>query len=390
MCHKRQSVRNRQCLCSEDLDRQKRSKKVKYWIVYRVRGKQRWEPVGYSIEEAKAAEGKRRGQKKENRIFDIKPETKMTFNELTEWFLSLEKVKSLAYYPTLSINLKKFNSEFGNVVISQIKPMDLENYQAKRKAVGRSDSTVDQEMAAVRNMINKAFDNDLVGGDTLKTFKRVKKLLRGTANARDKIIPLDQFHRVMNHLPWHAKTIFATAFYTGMRRGEILTLTWDKVDLRSRVISLEASDTKDKEPRTIPICDELYEILDRIPRYLHTSYVFSYKGGPVKGIYRTLKRACRLAGIPYGRFAKDGFVFHDLRHTFNTYMRKAGVPESVIMAWTGHSTREMFDRYNTVDAEDLQEARTQFEDYLNQNVSENVSKSAVSKKKEASPNLPTS
>ena len=34
-------------------------------------------------------------------------------------------------------------------------------------------------------------------------------------------------------------------------------------------------------------------------------------------------------------------------------MRKAGVPESVIMKITGHSTREMFDRYNSVDVEDL-------------------------------------
>ena len=38
-----------------------------------------------------------------------------------------------------------------------------------------------------------------------------------------------------------------------------------------------------------------------------------------------LKKACKGAGITYGPFAKDGFVFHDLRHTFNTNMRKAGV-----------------------------------------------------------------
>ena len=49
---------------------------------------------------------------------------------------------------------------------------------------------------------------------------------------------------------------------------------------------------------------------------------------------------------------KDGFIFHDLRHTFNTNMRKTGVPESVIMAITEHSTRQMFDRYNTIDNED--------------------------------------
>jgi len=123
MCHKRQSVRNRRCLCGEDLDRQKRSKKVKYWVVYRVPGgKQRWEPVGYSIEEARASEGKRRAQKKENRILDIKRETKMTFSKLTEWFLNLEKVKAKAYYPTLTYNLASFNAEFGNVIVSQIKP----------------------------------------------------------------------------------------------------------------------------------------------------------------------------------------------------------------------------------------------------------------------------
>jgi uncharacterized protein (DUF433 family) len=37
-------------------------------------------------------------------------------------------------------------------------------------------------------------------------------------------------------------------------------------------------------------------------------------------------------------------------------MRKAGVSESVIMAITGHSSREMFDRYNTVDMEDIKGA----------------------------------
>jgi hypothetical protein len=131
--------------------------------------------VGYSIEEARDAEGKRMVQKRENRIFDIKPDAKMTFSELSEWFLALERVKSLAYYPTLKIYLEKFNSEFGNVIVAKIKPADLENIQAKRKVQGLADSTIDQEIGSARTMVNKAFDNDLVGGDTLKAFKRNKK-----------------------------------------------------------------------------------------------------------------------------------------------------------------------------------------------------------------------
>jgi integrase len=123
-----------------------------------------------------------------------------------------------------------------------------------------------------------------------------------------------------------------------MRRSEILTLTWDKVDMARRVINLEAGDTNDREPRMIPICRELHDILKSVPKALHDDHVFLYKGNPVKSIKTGLIRVCRDAGINYGRFVKGGFIFHDLRHCFNTYMRKSGVSESAIMEITGHST----------------------------------------------------
>ncbi|MCJ7545962.1 MAG: site-specific integrase [Deltaproteobacteria bacterium] len=304
----------------------------------------------------------------------------MTFQQLTDWYLGLEKVKALASYPTLTINLKRFNSDFGNIVVCQIKPADLENYQAKRKAEGMAEATIDHEIGAAQTMINKAFDNDLVSGDTLRTFKKVKKVLKRNSNARDKILPLDQFKMLLKHLPPHTMAILAAAFYTGMRRGEILPLTWGKVDLRNRTIRLEATDTKDKEARTIPICDELYTILSKLPRNIHDNHVFLYKSEPIRDIRTALKNACDKAGISYGRFVKDGFVFHDLRHTFNTYMRKAGVSESVIMEITGHSTREMFDRYNTVDAEDARQAVDQLQVFL-QSVDQNVDQAPLENKK---------
>ncbi len=96
--------------------------------------------------------------------------------------------------------------------------------------------------------------------------------------------------------------------------------------------------------------------LKNIPKSIHDSHVFLFRGKPITDIRGALQNAFEKIGLKYGRNSKNGFVFHDLRHTFNTYMRKAGVAESVIMKITGHSTREMFDRYNTVDAEDLNEA----------------------------------
>ena len=71
--------------------------KIRYWINYRLPGgKQRREFVGYSIEEARDADGKRRSQKRENKIeeiFDIQAEAKMTFTELGEWWLGLTSVQ---------------------------------------------------------------------------------------------------------------------------------------------------------------------------------------------------------------------------------------------------------------------------------------------------------
>ena len=114
-------------------------------------------------------------------------------------------------------------------------------------------------------------------------------------------------------------------FRTGMRRGEILNLTWDKVDLKGRMIHLESDDTKEGLSKKVPISKTLKNILGKLPIGLRNDYVFLFRGKPIKDIRGVLKRGCEDAGIPYGRKVKDGFTFHDLRHTTKTLMRKAGV-----------------------------------------------------------------
>jgi hypothetical protein len=125
-CHKKQATKNKVCKCGGDLDNAKRSKKVRYWISYRMPGgKQKREFIGKSISEARDADGKRRVQKRENRIFDIKPDACMTFNALSEWYLDLQKVKALASYDIIKIKLDKFNAEFGDWIVANIKLADL-------------------------------------------------------------------------------------------------------------------------------------------------------------------------------------------------------------------------------------------------------------------------
>ena len=280
VCKTRQSVKNKICRkCDHDLDKAKKGKRLTYWISYRLpSGKQKQEAVSTSIDEARAAMGKKKAQKKEGKLFDVKEDAKMTFSELAEWYLDLEIVKAKKAFWRTRISLKHFNAIHGDMIVSRIRSVDLENYQAKRKKLGKADNTVDSEIGTVRAMINKAFDNDMISGETLKAFKRTKKLLKRNSNARTRILSHDEYEALCSHAALHVKHAVIMAYNTGMRRGEILQLRWPMVDMKAGIITLEAHMTKDNEKRIIPISPSLHGTLKGIPRALHDDHVLLFRG----------------------------------------------------------------------------------------------------------------
>jgi integrase len=374
VCHRKQSNSKKKCIeCGEDLDRAKQSKRVNYWIKYRVPGgKQRLEKVGDSIEEARDAEGKRRGQKREGRFFEMLPESKDTFAQLAKWFLDIEKNRVLSggitevYYRGQKTRLNNFNSVYGDSLVSAVSPADLESYKAKRKQAGKSDSYIDQELGTVASMINTAFENEKVSGRSYKIFKNRKRLLkRKDANRRTRVLSLNEYNKLMAELSFHLKAIVATGFWTGMRRGEILNLTWDKVNLKKRMICLDAGDTKEGQAKRVPISETLKAILRNLPKAIHDDHVFLYKGKAIVDPIEGLKNGCEKAGIIYGQKEKGGFVFKDLRRTAKTNMRKAGIDRNLRMAIFGHTNPDDMDaRYDAIDESDLLKAIDRFEDYL--------------------------
>jgi integrase len=372
ICKKRQSVKNKRCRCGEDLDKAKRSRKTKFYIRYRLPGgKQRQEMVGFSIKEARDADSKRKVQKRENKIFDILPDSKLTFQELSEWYLNLQSVKNLVTWDRRELALRNFNKVFGDMITGNIKPIDLENYQEKREGDGLASGTIDMEINIAKTMVLKGFDNDLVGGRVLKAFKRVKNKLKPGSNARKRIISFEEYIKLINESKSHFRDIVIVAFNTGMRTAELRDLKWSYIDRKEMMIRLPAEVTKEKRPKIIPINHYVKRVLDSAPRALMHDFVFTYRGKHIlhkQGFKLILKRTCEKARIPYGQKTHNGIIFHDIRRTVKTNMLAAGADKVYRDLILGHSLKGMDLHYLSPSEDSLKGAMDKYTRWLDEQI----------------------
>ena len=162
--------------------------------------------MGQSIEEARAAEGKRKAQKYEGPgVLEKVPAGKMTFSELVEWYLEQKTVKKLASFNRIKVILSNFNGVFADRIVSSLKLMDLEGYQEKREGEGRAPATIDMEISIVKTMVTQAFDNDLVDRRTVKAFRKVRRKLRRAANTRKRTLSIAGYLKLVEVTAPHLK-----------------------------------------------------------------------------------------------------------------------------------------------------------------------------------------
>jgi len=374
-CRRKQSIKNKKCKCGVYLDKLKKQNKVRYWIDYRLPdGKKRREAVGsfkdldaYSFADAKVALSKRSVQRSEKRMLDMLPESTTTFQQLTDWYLSLTKVKKLKSYIRIKQALHNFNIVFGNKIADNIKAEMLEEYQEDRVRQGRANATIDMEINYAKAVIIKAFYNDKVEADALKAFKSIEKMLGKGENARKRPMTFDEYVRLIDKAPQHLQAFIIVAFNTGMRVGELRLLKWKYVDKLNGIIRLPKNITKEKRPKNIPINHHVMKVLDSLPRAIMHDYVFTYEGQPITspaGLKRSFKTACKNAKIPYGTKAENGLIFHDIRGTVKTNMLNAGVDKVFRDLILGHSLRGMDAHYMTPDDAALTEAMNKYTMWL--------------------------
>lgn len=183
-------------------------------------------------------------------------------------------------------------------------------------------------------------------------------------NVRETIVTEQQINAVLPWLPQVVTVYVILILDSGLRRSEAASLRWDQVDFDRQVIRLSRKQTKAKRSRYTMLSSRAALLLSNLPRW--SGYVF---GNPDSGgdHYRPnhflvqWRRGCERANVT----GPDGNVtLHDLRRTFATRTRQAGVPETEIMAMGGWTTAEVFTRYSVVDLGDVQLARKKLEAHL--------------------------
>lgn len=164
----------------------------------------------------------------------------------------------------------------------------------------------------------------------------------------------DEFLAMRAALPDHQKVPLMIGYWTGMRRGEILNLRWDQVDLERGLLRLNPGTTKNGEGRVLPLVPALRTMLMQWRRHTLAQWpscpwVCQYEGDQLTRLTRAWQRAAKKVGL-------EGKLFHDLRRTAVRNMVRSGIPERVAMMISGHKTRSVFDRYDIVSERDLHEA----------------------------------
>jgi integrase len=141
------------------------------------------------------------------------------------------------------------------------------------------------------------------------------------------------------------------AYWTGMRKGESAALTWATCDRETWTLRLHARDAKTGKGRVLALDGPLRAIMERRlrARRLDTPLIFHRDGAPVGDFRKAWGSACRATGL-------SGRLFHDLRRTGVRNLVRAGVPQSVAMAISGHRTDSVFRRYDITSETDLREA----------------------------------
>ncbi len=270
-------------------------------------------------------------------------------------------------------NIKRIERNFSNLFprpLSEINSWVIETWRTERLKSGISKVTVNRDVAAIKGVISKAVEWEIIPYSPLAKVKPLKvqslgkvryltdseeASLKENLNVRDRKIINErasgnEWRKVRGYesLPNligckyadHLTPIVLLALNTGLRKGELFNLNWSDINLKEKTLTVQGKTSKSGETRYIPLNADALTILKQWQEQNKNSgYVFPAKDGKRLGnIQTSWENVIKESKI-------KNFRFHDLRHSFASKLVMKGVPLNTVRDLLGHADLKTTLRY---------------------------------------------
>lgn len=280
-------------------------------------------------------------------------------DELVEKYLDYIKVNRKPHTYKRYRSIMEHVAEFlalqpGIVKMSDVERSHIEAYKSWRLSQinieGRTGTvhrnTINLELDTIRAMFNYAAKFYRLRSNPATEIERFK-----VVKEKPTVLTEEDVSAILRESRGIYWTLFLTALYTGMRKGELRNLLWENLDFENHLVHIRPHGTwipKTWEVRKIPMHPALQKALKKLPR--RGPWVFtSQTGKQISHMRLTFVRACRRAGI-------TGVTFHTLRHTFASHLlTKKGVDVVTVSKLLGHRNIETTMIYLHTDLETMRE-----------------------------------
>jgi integrase len=282
---------------------------------------------------------------------------------------------------------KRVLPALGHLRLSEVRRIDVQDFADRLLRDGHGASTIQNTLDPLRAIFRYAIRREQVAINPCTDLDVPK-----SGTMRDRIASPDEARALLDAVPADERALWATAFYAGLRRGELRALRWSDVDLPARELHVRRSWDSVEGPidgktaaanRTVPIIGALAPELAQ--HKLRTgrdddALVF---GATAERAFdpSTVRRRALAAWTRANTATRDRaerehrevragellqpIGLHECRHTFASLMIAAGVNAKAICDAMGHASVTMtFDRYGHLMPDGRGQARDRLDAYL--------------------------
>jgi len=240
--------------------------------------------------------------------------------------------------------LSALKAKLGSYSLAAVRSSHIAEYRDSRLSKGLAGATVVKELNSLSHLFDVAIKDWGIGlpANPAKMVRRPQ-----VARGRDRrLLPGEESKLFSTCKQSRARMLLPVvrfAIETGMRMGEILSLTWRNVDMAQRVATLP--DTKTGDARQVPLSTAALAAISNLPRHISDGRVF-WKWKRADSLENAWRRMVNAAGI-------EDLRFHDLRHESVSRLFELGLNPMEVASISGHKTLQMLKRYTHLKASEL-------------------------------------